>query len=49
MLLIDCVLQAQQTSVLSSLFPMYLSSALDAIVVRVDGRGTGFRGDKWVI
>ena len=39
--------QVADRSLLSSLSLVYLCSNLSLIVAKVDGRGTGFRGDKY--
>ena len=43
------MVQVDDKVLLQRLFHVFLSSNLSMIVASIDGRGTGFRGDKWVL
>ena len=40
------LLQIAETSIFYNLWAIYMTSQHNMIIVSVDGRGTGFRGDK---
>lgn len=43
---LDLLLQIAETSIFYNLWATYMTSEHDMIIVSVDGRGTGFRGNK---